>query len=407
MADNVNNKKRGRPRILVKKKRNVQFLNSLQLPTSNRFSALSDSDNAMQTDEAQQQAKKSSISPIVVTDHQTDIQKILIPLEVNFNLKLNSVGRKFFPATSVDKKKIIDKLNKEKISYFTHPEKDSKAFKVILSGLPQVDTVLIKSSLAEQNLTPTKITMFNTNSSNKLYLLHFDASQVNKKTLDAVKYVYHHVITWLPYKPKRNGPTICLRCCMYGHGIQSCARYVVCMLCAGEHLTKDCTTHNNNNTNTIFACFNCKSANLPHNHKANDVNCPFRLKYETARNNARNKTRTPINQRSQANTTRLAPAPTPPPLRTSFADSLRTQTASSSHTATTHTQSQAHSNTRFNNTSSRSTTNDNVNNNPSSNLWSFDECAEILFSSIEQLQQCQNKLEQLKVIANLLKHACK
>lgn len=410
MADNqINNKKRGRPKITVKKKRNLHFLNSIQLPTSNRFSALANGDTAMQTDETQQQTEKNRISPIVVTDHQTDLQAILNPLNVNYNFKLNSVGRKILPTTIDDKNKIIASLKDKKIYFFTHPEKNSKAFKVILSGLPQVDTSLITTSLAEQNLTPSKITMFNTKSSNKLYLLHFDAAQVNKKTLETVKYVYHHAIKWLPYKPKRNGPTICMRCCMYGHGIQSCNRYVVCMLCAGDHLTKDCTTHtisNDTNTNTIYSCFNCKSANLQHNHKANAAICPFRLKYETARNNARNKTTT--NERSQANTARYAQAPAPPPLRVSFADSMRTPTASTSQASTTHnTQSRAQTNARFNNTSSHSNPNDNFNTNTNNNLWSFDECADLLLNSIEQLRKCQNKFDQLQIIANLLRHACK
>lgn len=421
MADNqFNNKKRGRPKITVKRKRNIHFLNKIQLPTSNRFSALAannGSDNDMLTDEQEQQqaTKKTTVSPIVVTDHVTDIQEILTALKVDFNLKLNSVGRKIFLKSIEDKNKTIEALKSKNINFFTHPEKETKEFKVILSGMPQVDTKLIESSLAEQQLTATKITMFNTKSSNKLYLLHFDAAQVNKKTLESIKYVYHHTVKWLPYKPKRNGPTICMRCCMWGHGARNCLRYTVCMLCAGEHLTKECTTHNiatNTNTNNPqnFNCFNCKSANLVHNHKANDVNCPFRQKYETARESARNKTKP--NQRTAERTPSSSQAPPPPSRQTSYADSMRVRTTSTSRsqqnapTTSNNTQSQAHTNTntRFNNTSSHPS--DNSNTNPSSNLWSFDECANILFDSIEQLQKCNSKLEQLKVIANLLKHAC-
>lgn len=407
--------KRGRPPNTPRREKNpyqkkINFLNNIQLPTSNRFSALS-SENATQSDKTQQQNKKTSVSPIVVTEHESDIQAIIKELGLNCNLKLNSVGRKIFPATIADKDKIIKKLKEKKIDFFSHPETNAKAFKVILSGLPEIDTKDIKESLAEHQITPSKIVMFNTQSKNKLYLLHFDAEKVNKKKLDTIKYVYHHVISWLPYKPKRNGPTQCMRCLMYGHGISSCFRYAVCMVCAGSHLTKehDANADIADNTNTEFKCFNCLSAKLPHNHKANDAACPFRLKYENARNNARNKTttqRTQSNQNAHTQNHRPTQTQTKKPSRPSYADTARTATASTSHaqfdtTTNSRKQSEAHSNTRFNDTSSHTNRNANTN-----NLWTIDECANLLFDSIEKLQKCNSKLEQLKVITNLLKHAC-
>lgn len=426
MADNP--KKRKRKVIYITSNRNQnrnkiknQLLNSIQLPTANRFAALQNSSdaNAMDTGEQQQQTtttKKVTIAPIVVTDHTTDIQAILKELKLeNCNLKINSVGRKILPNTAEEKKKIEDHLKTKKIYYFTHPDNNTKVFKVVLSGLPQVDTNDIIADLTTQNVTPTKVTMFNTQSQNKLYLVHFDAEQVNKKTLDGIKYVYHHVIKWQTYKPKRNGPTQCHKCLMWGHGIGACGRYTVCMLCAGAHLTSECTVHKKtndpNSTNVSFTCFNCKSANLPHTHKANDVNCPFRAKYESARNNSR--TKTPTNNRTQTNTTRFVQAPPPPPLRTSFADSMRasastssrTQHSTSTSTNNTHSHARTNTNTRFNNTATHSTINDNDSTNVN-NKWSFQECSNILFDSIERLQQCRTKLDQLKVIADLLKHAC-
>lgn len=402
-------------RKTVTNRKKFEIIKNIQLPTSNRFAALQ---HGMEMDEQQAASattKKPTFSPIVVTDHTSDIQAILKELKLeNCNLKINSVGRKIFPNSAEEKEIIAKKLKEKNIFYFTHPDQSAKVYKVILSGLPQINTDEIKASLTAQNVTPTKISMFNTNSPNKLYLIHFNADEVNKKTLEGIKYVYHHVIRWETYKPKRNGSTICMRCCMYGHGQASCSRYIVCMLCAGEHLTAQCTVHNknsNNNNNISYTCFNCKSANLPHAHKANDVNCPFREKYERARNNAR--TKTPTNQRSQTNVARFVQAPPPTPLRSSFADSMRASTSSASHTqrntaSSTNIQSQArtNSNTRFNNMPSHSNNNDN-NINVNNNIWSFDECANILFDSIERLQQCKSKFDQLKVITDLLRHACK
>ena len=397
---------RKRKRIIFQTQKKQQFLNSIQLPTSNKFSVLAGDDNAMETGEQQQQParKKISISPIVVTDHTTNIQEILQPLKLDFNLQINSVGRKILTKSSEDKTKVIDELKKKNVIFYTHPEYDSKSFKVVLSGLPAFDCTVIEQSIKEQKIVPTKITMFNTKSEHKLYLLHFDASKVNKKTLETVKYVCHHKVKWLPYKPKRNSLTQCLRCLMYGHGIKSCNRYTVCMLCAGPHLTNTCTTHNTNDTNTNieFKCFNCASAKLPHSHKANDVKCPFREKYDEARKNARTKTIT--KQSSQTNTSRTTAAPQPtPPHGQSYADSVRASTSSQN----THSQARSHTNTRSTNTSTRTNPNDNFNAAPGSNIWTFEECANILFSSIDKLQRCSTKLDQLKVIADLLSHACK
>ena len=54
-----------------------------------------------------------------------------------------------------DKNKIINQLKTENIKFFTHPENNAKTFKVILSGLPIVDTAYITASLTEQKITPT------------------------------------------------------------------------------------------------------------------------------------------------------------------------------------------------------------------------------------------------------------
>lgn len=357
----------------------------------------------MQTGETEEKAKKTIIAPIVVTEHESDVYSLLKEKQIECNIKLNSVGRKIFVNSVEDKKKIIEIFKEKKMNFYSHPENNTKSFKVILSGLPQIDTTLIVEGLKEHKIAPTNVIMFNTKSVSKLYLLHFDAESVNKQMLNEIKYLYHHVITWLPFKAKRKGPTQCMRCLMYGHGISSCSRYTVCMLCAGTHLTKECTTHNGN-TNTDFKCFNCLSANIQHNHKANDVNCPFRMEYEQARSNARNRTSNYKNaqsdtHRQQTHTKTTRPPPTPTSQK-SYADAARGATASSSRTqsnprTTTHNQSQA-----------RSTPNDNFDAGPSSNLWSFEECANLLFDSIEKLQKCKTKLDQLKVIANLLQHAC-
>lgn len=205
--------------------------------------------------------------------------------------------------------------------------------------------------------------LFETKSNNKLYLLLFNAAQVNLKSLETIKYIYHHVNKGLPFKPKRNGPTQCYKCLMFGHGATQCFRYTACMLCAGNLATKNCTTHANN-TNTDFKCFNCLSAKIAYNHKANDINCPFRRKYTEARNNARSK-KTP-NQRPRANANNIESAiksnKQPTHSRPTYADCTRAATTSTSNSR------------RGSITHSLNGLNANIN----KNIWSIAECTNIL-----------------------------
>lgn len=184
---------------------------------------------------------------------------------------------------------------------------------------------------------------------------------------------------------------------MYGHGISSCSRYSVCMLCSGNHTTKECNTITPNTINPVYKCFNCASANIKHDHKANDPSCPFRAKYELSRDNARNKQKQKSPTARQTivsaynksdNAHRFVKAPIPPPLHATFASVTRSNSNSQMH---------SNSHPLPSNTAIPDTNN---------NLWTISEVTELLLNSINELSQCTTKLDQLKIIANLLQHAC-
>lgn len=368
-------------------------LNTINVPLSNKFDLLSD----MEEESAPVYVQK--IAPIIITDFNSNIQSIISELQINCDIKIMSIGRKIVLQSASDKKKLIDALKTTKTNFFSHPDATSKIFKAVLSGLPEIPTADIVSCLERNNNPiPMKIVMFTTNSYNKLYLCHFDQTHINMKVLKAIKVVHQHIVTWMPYKPKRLGPTQCFKCCMYGHGISSCNRFSVCMLCSGNHTTKECNTITPSTINPIYKCFNCASANIKHDHKANDPNCPFRAKYELSRDNARNKhkpksptARQMINSAYNKSDSahRFVMAPKPPPLHTSYASIART-----------HSNSQTNSNPHSMNTNT-AISNDN------NNLWTISEVTELLLNSINELNKCTTKFDQLKIIANLLQHACK
>lgn len=399
-----------------KKKQNANsdFLNSIPLPLTNKFATLADKVDDDSASNAHN-ASKTKIAPIVVTNFEKHIQSIVTALELSepCEMKLVSVGRKIYTKSIEDKKKVIDALKTEKIDYFSHPDDEQKIFKAVLSGLPEIATNdIINSLTTSHNITATKVIMFNTKSTSKLYLCHFQKNEVNMKVLNTIKTCYHHIIKWQPYKPSRKGPTQCYRCMLYGHGISQCMRYAVCSLCSGNHLSNACTKITKDTPNPVYKCYNCATADLiAHNHKATDPNCPYRAKYENAMKGARDKnkhtnTSTTNNVRSNvsndnnninddSNEHRYVRAPKPPPTNTSYADATRTP----------------HTNTRQQASSSRAQQNNRTDtrqpsNEQNDNLWSIAEVADLMLNSINELKACKTKLDQLKVIANLLQNAC-
>lgn len=323
-----------------KPKDNADYLNSIPLPLTNKFASLEEKIDDDDAATSAHNASKTKIAPIVVTNFDKDIQSIVAALQLSeqCDMKLVSVGRKIYTKSSEDKKKLIEALKSEKIDYFSHPDDEQKTFKAVLSGLPEVATSEITASLkSSHNITATKIIMFNTKSTSKLYLCHFQKSEVKMKLLNTIKTCYHHIIKWQPYKPSRKGPTQCYRCTLYGHGISQCMRYAVCSICnACTRITKD-------TPNPVYKCYNCATAELiAHNHKATDPDCPFRAKYENATKSARDKNKrtnksTSFNAQNSANNNnnnnndgngnehRYVRAPIPPQINTSYR-----------HTHTTH-----------------------------------------------------------------------
>lgn len=308
-------------------------LDQIQLPLSNRFNLL---DSEMDGEKIVTTTNK--VTPIIVTDINIDIQKITKELNVECEIKMVSIGIKIFAQSIAIKKNIVDELIIKNINFFSHPDNENKIFKVILTGLTEIETTKIEQvKKTTYNFAPTKIIMFNTKSHNKLYLCHFSKQDANMKTLNTIKVIYHHIIKWQPFKSQRNSPTQCYRCCMYGHGARSCNRYAVCSLCSGNHTTKECTAISQNATNPVYKCFNCCSANLPHNHKANDVKCPFREKYGLAREKARNRNKKPspnkhtTNNDINRNEHQYVCAPEPPPMKVTFSEAT-VQRKTQSHT---------------------------------------------------------------------------
>lgn len=353
------------------------------VPTSNSYNILGSSKSNRKVDSNKSVAKPA---PITITSKNNNIKHIFKEMKVNY--KIISIGTKIFCENESDRLKAIKLLETNKLQYFTHPSGKSKVFKVVLCGLPELNTDLILESLKDKNnIIPVNISMFKSDSDNKLYLLHFHKNEVSKADLQCVKVVHDHIVKWRPFKPNIKGPTQCFKCGMFGHGATHCGRGPSCLQCGCEHETKDCphASVTNENEPFIYKCVNCANRKLPSNHKATDSSCPARLDYIAIRR--KGSISKNLNSRNSISANYTNERFNNPNVnqRQTFADVLKTKPS----------------------TSIRQKNVPNVNNHfTNNNLWNFTEITEILFECIDELSQCKNKLDQLRIIARLLQNAC-
>lgn len=326
--------------------------------------------------------------PITITDN-TSVANLLKELGIKHNFKIIGVGTKIYVENLRDHTLLCNKFSELKIEFFTHPAGENRLFKLVLHGLPEIPLEEITDHLKTiNNVSVHKIIMLNSNSSFKRYLLHFDPKENSKMDVKNVRSILNHLVEWLPARQIHRGPTQCLKCGMFGHGVSACYRNTKCLFCGEDHDSKSCTFDEKNNNQRIFKCHNCKQSNLPHNHKANDLQCPSRLKYIEIKSNVNRKDNRNAKPNSIPYThtnSAFPPLPqrAPPPLTHTFAEAAKPRKQQNGHTQ-------------------------HASNHSSENgLFSFAEISEIMLNCVNDLARCTSKLDQLRVIANMLNNAFK
>lgn len=112
---------------------------------------------------------------------------------------------------------------------------------------------------------------------------------------------------------RSNGPTLCLNCLQFDHGLRNCARTSKCMLCAEGHFFKNGPLQRitRSDAKQHLRCANCIHAlnalsteekknldvNTIINHSANHIDCQ-----ERARSFAQRESRNAANKRPQRHT---------------------------------------------------------------------------------------------------------
>uniref|UniRef100_A0A182WN20 Pre-C2HC domain-containing protein n=1 Tax=Anopheles minimus TaxID=112268 RepID=A0A182WN20_9DIPT len=198
--------------------------------------------------------------------------------------QLSGIGTKVFVQSSDDRKKLISFLESRKVEFFTHDLKEERPFKVVLRGLPLMET--------DDILNELKV----------CYQLDvLEVQRRNEESLEAVRTLPSVSIPWKSYRGGHKGPTQCLRCQGFGHGTRNCRIQPRCAVCAEEHLTEECNS--NTSIGAAVKCANCGS-----DHRARDLECPQRSKYQEIRKIANQRNR----KLQQADRRATVSAPPPP-----------------------------------------------------------------------------------------------
>jgi hypothetical protein len=144
---------------------------------------------------------------------------------------------------------------------------------MVLKGLPPgTSTADIEDELTQNDFKVIKIKTFakkNTTISEEtsgpytptIMSVIFDKGTDIKKVL-AMRRLYYSVVSWEKYVNKSQ-VTQCYKCLKFGHISVNCNRAQKCLICAGNHMVKDCV-------NDTTKCSNCDKE-----HSANSKECEF------------------------------------------------------------------------------------------------------------------------------------
>lgn len=304
-VDKQNNKRENEDDLAEVERKRRQLNQQQQLnkgwvpiPTSNRFAALTPSDNdIVQSGTSSSTPKKPPITnmekkieykprrapPITVIgksivevkkfceDNGLTAEKIhLKPTSQGVNVYLSD--EKLYPQTR--------ELFKKELSCFAYDLLSEEWFKVVIKGLFKDQEDELNDELQKRQITPAEIKII-TPKKPKFkgaahFILYFKKGAITLQQLRQHRALCSLVVEWEYYSPKKYGPTQCHRCQEFGHGSRWCSIPEKCMYCAGPHFTSLCENVKEGKMREEFVpkCANCKVS-----HTANHESCPSYQRY--------------------------------------------------------------------------------------------------------------------------------
>lgn len=182
---------------------------------------------------------------------------------------------------------VTHKDNKDVYNTYTHNVQHKTPVKIVLSGMPLIDTEELKQEIdqliATKNLKCETVQLMKTKRNKydeyALYLFNFTRLNFDFNALKTITGVFNVRVRWSSYK-RRSGPTQCSNCQIFGHGNNNCNLPTVCSLCGEGHHQTECI-HLGPYEEGIYAEIKCSNCNG--NHAANSLQCPRREEFRNMR----------------------------------------------------------------------------------------------------------------------------
>lgn len=333
---------------------------------------------------------KDRLPPIVI-DESTSFSTVRNILGSQYKFQRMSIGTKVISESISLYEEALRILQHTGSKFYTHQLKDQKKFKLVLFGLPQLNSqTIIDEFKHTHNIDLSNIKEIKTKRTSiddAIYMIEFNRDHISKREIRKIRFFCNIAVKWRNPLKGNKGPTQCGKCSMFGHGTSNCFRSPVCPACAGNHDFSVCNLSKTQHEGpVIYKCFNCVKRNYKNvNHKADDVRCPCRQDYLNIRSKITSNP-API-QNKQRNIQNVYN------LHGDFPN-LPSSSNSPPHAQPAVRNKLLYSELPYNNTQTDNS--DDISN---------DKLLEIYFEAIDALQKCKNKFDKLRVLGNMLRYA--
>lgn len=367
----------------------------IEMNSGNKDSELKVTDS----NEQNPQPKKEHLPPITITQAFSTADANKMREKGIFEIRRVANSTKIYASSTNDFYALIEYCKEAKIQFFTHQLRTTGKLSVVLKGIEGYTSDEISEELKSKGISPIVVRAIPTKSGISMFGVDFNKADASLAKLNAnfCRLLYHRVV-WESSRKRNSGPTICQNCAMFGHGMQACHRPSVCIYCALNHPISECPNviADTDEKQKLLCCINCQSRGMKaDDHAANHAQCPVRALFiETsmgAKSKPKSAKKSPTNEfRSSVRNNSVSWPPLKPTRSTT---NSRPNTSSKKPSFGSSFDSAGYANATRRPHESVANSND---------LFSIDQVVEITFEAINALQQCNNRFDQLRVIAQLL-----
>jgi hypothetical protein len=396
-------------------------INIPTIPTDNHYAQLNEDEHQemdqQQTPTKSAKAKSQKLPPIVLKNVPLQtVQTIMGELKITkYNFKFMSIGIKIYLESSDDLTKLKTRLSEKNFSYFTYQSVDEILVKYVIYGLNTYSSDEVRNELSANNIHPKNITMLNLRKKRYddecIYLLYFKKGDTNINALRKVKSLFHTIVHWDHFVSKRNGPSQCRKCLMFGHSSYNCNVTSKCIRCGDQHESASCPHIQEGHSripDNMVKCANCAG-----NHTANFSKCPKRLDYINIKDqiNQRNSKTPPKRTKDSTISHRLSTNQFPLLGQTQSGQTIQFRNVQNTRIPMSQKENPLINLTNnTNNHNNMKTYADVAGNNFNQNfndLFTVTECIQIMTEMTSGFRNCRTKSDQLMVIANItMKYLC-